>query len=145
MPWNMNDYPASMKNMDKLTRKKAIDIANALLDEDYPDDRAIPIAMKQAKEWVSNASEAEKKKFSEEKNPTKHDKHQENPRAGKLMDADVDVKFENDHWIVISEGAKQASQHFDTKKEAVERGKEITENKQSTLKVYKKDGTLEKS
>jgi uncharacterized protein YdaT len=31
MPWNMTDYPASMKNMDKLTRKKAIDIANALI------------------------------------------------------------------------------------------------------------------
>ena len=33
MPWNMKDFPASMKNLDKLTRKKAIDIANALLDE----------------------------------------------------------------------------------------------------------------
>lgn len=44
MPWNMNDYPASMKNLDPLIRKKAIDIANALLDDGYPDDRAIPIA-----------------------------------------------------------------------------------------------------
>lgn len=45
MPWNMKDFPASMKNLDKLTRKKAIDIANALLDEGYPDSRAIPIAL----------------------------------------------------------------------------------------------------
>lgn len=50
MPWNMKDFPASMKNLDKLTRKKAIDIANALLDEGYPDSRAIPIAIDQAKE-----------------------------------------------------------------------------------------------
>lgn len=49
MPWNMKDFPASMKNLDKLTRKKAIDIANALLDEGYPDNRAIPIAIDQAK------------------------------------------------------------------------------------------------
>ena len=56
MPWNMKDFPASMKNLDKLTRKKAIDIANALLDEGYPDSRAIPIAIDQAKEWYENAS-----------------------------------------------------------------------------------------
>lgn len=56
MPWNMKDFPASMKNLDKLTRKKAIDIANALLDEGYPDNRAIPIAIDQAKKWYEDAS-----------------------------------------------------------------------------------------
>lgn len=30
MPWNMNDYPTSMKNLAPLIRKKAIDIGNAL-------------------------------------------------------------------------------------------------------------------
>ncbi len=43
MPWNVRDYPASMKNLDPLVRKKAIDIANALLADGYSDDRAIPI------------------------------------------------------------------------------------------------------
>ncbi len=67
MPWNMKDFPASMKNLDKLTRKKAIDIANALLDEGYPDSRAIPIAIDQAKEWYENASESERRTFEKEK------------------------------------------------------------------------------
>lgn len=66
MPWNMKDFPASMKNLDKLTRKKAIDIANALLDEGYPDNRAIPIAIDQAKNGmkmlVNQKNELSKKK-----------------------------------------------------------------------------------
>lgn len=37
MPWNVRDYPASMKNLDPLVRKKAIDIANALLADGDPD------------------------------------------------------------------------------------------------------------
>ena len=144
MPWNMKDFPASMKNLDKLTRKKAIDIANALLDEGYPDSRAIPIAIDQAKEWYENASESERRTFEKEKNPSKSDKHDTNPRAGKLLDSDVLVEYEEKQWIVKSKGAKKASNHFDTKKEAIEKGKQVAQNKESTLVIYKKDGTKEK-
>ena len=144
MPWNMKDFPASMKNLDKLTRKKAIDIANALLDEGYPDSRAIPIAIDQAKEWYENASESERRTFEKEKNPSKSDKHDTNPRAGKLLDSDVIVEYAEEQWIVKSIGAKKASNHFDTKKEAIEKGKQVAQNKESTLVIYKKDGTKEK-
>ncbi|HGF7497132.1 TPA: DUF2188 domain-containing protein [Enterococcus faecium] len=144
MPWNMKDFPASMKNLDKLTRKKAINIANALLDEGYPDSRAIPIAIDQAKEWYENASESERRTFEKEKNPSKSDKHDTNPRAGKLLDSDVIVEYAEEQWIVKSKGAKKASNHFDTKKEAIEKGKQVAQNKESTLVIYKKDGTKEK-
>ncbi|WVE61984.1 DUF2188 domain-containing protein [Enterococcus faecium] len=144
MPWNMKDFPASMKNLDKLTRKKAIDIANALLDEGYPDSRVIPIAIDQAKEWYENASESERRTFEKEKNPSKSDKHDTNPRAGKLLDSDVIVEYAEEQWIVKSKGAKKASNHFDTKKEAIEKGKQVAQNKESTLVIYKKDGTKEK-
>ncbi|EMW5621782.1 DUF2188 domain-containing protein [Enterococcus faecium] len=144
MPWNMKDFPASMKNLDKLTRKKAIDIANALLDEGYPDSRAIPIAIDQAKEWYENASESERRTFEKEKNPSKSDKHDTNPRAGKLLDSYVIVEYAEEQWIVKSKGAKKASNHFDTKKEAIEKGKQVAQNKESTLVIYKKDGTKEK-
>jgi uncharacterized protein YdaT len=49
VPWNKNDYPNSMKNLDKDVREKAIEIANALLDEGYEDGKAIPIAIDRAK------------------------------------------------------------------------------------------------
>ncbi|MFI3617749.1 DUF2188 domain-containing protein [Enterococcus avium] len=143
MPWNMNDYPASMKNLDPLIRKKAIDIANALLDDGYPDDRAIPIATSQAEKWYDNASAAEKKDFQKAKAPQKNDSHDHDKNAKKLMNADVLVKYKEDHWIVISEKASQASDTFDKKEQAVERAKEIAKNKNSSVKVYKQDGTLQ--
>ena len=143
MPWNMNDYPASMKNLDPLIRKKAIDIANALLDDGYPDDRAIPIATSQAEKWYDNASAAEKKDFQKAKAPQKNDSHDHDKNAKKLMNADVLVKYQEDHWIVISEKASQVSDTFDKKEQAVERAKEIAKNKNSSVKVYKQDGTLQ--
>lgn len=54
MPWTKKDYPDAMKNLDKKVRDKAIDIANALLEEGYEDGRAIPIAIDKAKEWAKN-------------------------------------------------------------------------------------------
>ncbi|NEQ30633.1 MAG: DUF2188 domain-containing protein [Leptolyngbya sp. SIO4C5] len=54
MPWTYSDYPTSMKNLATETRHKAIDIANALLDEGYDESRAIPIATAQAEKWAAN-------------------------------------------------------------------------------------------
>lgn len=51
MPWNKKDYPDSMKNLTKPVKEKAIEIANALVDEDYEEGRAISIAIAQAKKW----------------------------------------------------------------------------------------------
>ena len=74
MPWDMKDYPQSMKNLPELVRKKAIDIANALIEDGYSDDRAIPIATSQAKKWYEDASKEEKKEFENEDNPQKDDR-----------------------------------------------------------------------
>ena len=46
MPWNEKDYPVSMKNMKKVVRDKAIDIANALKEEKYSDQRALDCIIK---------------------------------------------------------------------------------------------------
>ncbi|MGM0172951.1 DUF2188 domain-containing protein [Enterococcus sp. DIV0800] len=145
MPWNINDYPASMKNLDPLIRKKAIDIGNALLNNGYPDDRAIPIATSQAEKWYKDASADEKKEFQKAKAPQKTDTHARNKNIKKLMNADVKVKYEEDQWQVISEGASQASDLFDTKEKAIERAKEIAKNKESSVKVYKQDGLLQQT
>lgn len=65
MAWDLTDYPNSFKNFDSLTKKKAIEVSNALVNEGYPDDRAIPIAISQAKKWVSDASHEEKREFEQ--------------------------------------------------------------------------------
>lgn len=51
MPWDKENYPDSMKNLERPVKEKAIEIANALVEEGYEDDRAIPIAISQAKKW----------------------------------------------------------------------------------------------
>lgn len=145
MPWNMKDYPVSMKNLEPLIRKKAIDIGNALLEDGYPDERAIPIATSQAEKWYNDASAEEKKAFQKEKAPQKNDTHAHNKNAKKLMNANVEVKYENNAWQVISEGADKASDSFDTKEKAIERAKEIAKNKEASIKIYKKDGQLQES
>ncbi|PLT28712.1 hypothetical protein CUU66_17035 [Peribacillus deserti] len=61
MPWNKDDYPNSMKNLDEPVREKAIEIANALLEEGYEDGRAIPIAIDKAKEYVKDHGASSKK------------------------------------------------------------------------------------
>ena len=52
MPWDEDDYPDSMKNLDKQVRDKAIEIANALLEDGYEEGRAISIGIAQAKKWA---------------------------------------------------------------------------------------------
>ena len=54
MPWNKQDYPVSMKNLEPRVRHKAIEIANALLDDGYEEGRSIAIATAKAEEWDEN-------------------------------------------------------------------------------------------
>lgn len=60
MPWSKNDYPPSMKNLEPRVRKKAVEIANALLEDGNEEGRAIAIATAKAQEWDENHPEDEK-------------------------------------------------------------------------------------
>jgi uncharacterized protein YdaT len=51
MPWTVEHYPASMKDLPSVVRTKAIIIANALLEEGYGEDHCIRIAIDRAKTW----------------------------------------------------------------------------------------------
>lgn len=54
MPWDQYHFPRSMVNLPPIVRAKAIEIANALLEEGYDEGRAIRIAIAQAKRWASH-------------------------------------------------------------------------------------------
>jgi hypothetical protein len=54
MPWDEAYYPRSMRNLPLEVRLKAIEIANALLEEGYEEGKAIRIAIAKAKEWAEN-------------------------------------------------------------------------------------------
>jgi uncharacterized protein YdaT len=59
MPWSPDRYPPAMNRLPQSTRLKAIEIANALLDNGSDEGRAIRIGIAKAKAWsVRRASPA---------------------------------------------------------------------------------------
>lgn len=145
MPWTMNDYPSSLKNLDKAVRKKAIDIANAMVDEGYDEGRAIPIATEQAKEWHDNASKKEIDKFMEEGDPTERSEEgKKYDNRPELLDQAEMVVSHEDGWAVQAKGAKKPDKVYDKKSNAIERAKEVAENKGTEAIIYKEDGTIDK-
>ena len=139
MPWNEKDYPTSMKNLEAIVRRKAIDIANAMVKEGYEESNAIPIAISQAKEWAEDAGEKDKKELKN-KDITKHE-DDPNDTSSRLQDRDVEVKYhdEDQMWIVITRGAKRADSKHSTKKQAEKRAEEIAGNKGVKVRSYKKN------
>jgi len=54
MPWTNKDYPPAMKNLSPAVRHKAIEIANAILEEGKLDEGAsIAIGIDKAKDVVA--------------------------------------------------------------------------------------------
>ncbi|WP_017549378.1 DUF2188 domain-containing protein [Salinicoccus carnicancri] len=137
MPYTTNDYPDSLKNMEKLERRKAIDIINALLEEGYDDNRAIPIGIEQAEDWYKGAT-AEELKELERKDITQHE-NDPGTQGGRIADNDVEVFYEDDEWKVQTKGAKRPSSTYATKDDAVKRAKEIADNRGAEVITHKKD------
>ena len=48
-------------------------------------------------------------------------------------------------WDVRRGGAERASGHFDTKREAVDRGREISRNAGTEFKIHNRDGRISRS
>ncbi|MBB6450548.1 uncharacterized protein YdaT [Geomicrobium halophilum] len=143
MPWNMNDYPSSLKNLDQAVRKKAIEVGNAMLADGHDEGRAIPIATQQAKEWYENASEKEIQEFLREGDTEGEGDESSRPE---LLDRPQFVTPHQDGgWAVQAEGAFQASDVFDNKKEAVKRGREIARNKGTQLIIHRQDHSVEET
>jgi uncharacterized protein YdaT len=52
MPWDDDFFPTSMRHLSVEARRKAVEIANALLAEGMDEGKAIRIAIAKAKEWA---------------------------------------------------------------------------------------------
>lgn len=117
MPWTYVDYPSSMKNFDKRTRNKAIDIANALLEEGYDEGRAIPIAISQAKKWAGTSHDA----------------------PGPM---DLHVVPHPDGWAVRRELSERASVVMETKEKARNRAFELAKDQEVDVILHDDDGRI---
>ncbi|HEY6923451.1 MAG TPA: hypothetical protein VI653_08280 [Steroidobacteraceae bacterium] len=56
MPWSSEYFPPSMGHLPPVVREKAIEIANALLEQGHDEGKAIRIAIAQAKRWATARS-----------------------------------------------------------------------------------------
>jgi uncharacterized protein YdaT len=61
MSWMMLEYVLSTQELAAPVKDKAVELADALLNEGYEEDRAIPIAIAQAKKWAETTTVANKK------------------------------------------------------------------------------------
>jgi len=48
-------------------------------------------------------------------------------------------------WNIKKDGATRSSGHFDTKQEAIDRGREISRNQETELVIHNKDGKISRS
>lgn len=60
-----------------------------------------------------------------------------NPRYHVVPDSDGG-------WNVKKGGGKRASNHFDTKKQAVDRGRELSRKNNGELRIHGKDGKMQR-
>ncbi|WP_394773093.1 hypothetical protein [Flavobacterium sp.] len=54
MPWYNGDFPPSYKNLPEELRKKAVEIANALLKNGVEEGTAIATGLKRAREFFNS-------------------------------------------------------------------------------------------
>ena len=55
------------------------------------------------------------------------------------------VPSSNGGWDVKRGGSQRASGHFDTKKEAVDFGRQVSRNQQTELRIHNQDGRIGQS
>lgn len=131
MPWTKKDYPVSMKNLATPVRHKAIEIANALIEQGMKEGVAIASAISRAKDWAANRG-----------------KKRTNAKGSRVTDEkthgkDVYVTPSEKGWALKEEGSEAASS-FKTKRRAVQKGRAKARAVNGALTIQKKDGKLQK-
>jgi uncharacterized protein YdaT len=134
MPWTNKRYPDSMKNLPEEVREKAIEIANAILDEKGMDEGiAIATAISRAKDWAANRG-----------------KKTEDPEKSRISDVKQHgedryvIPYENRQWAIKVEGEDKVEKVFARKKEAVAKAREEAKKANGALTIQKRTGRLEK-
>ncbi len=128
MTYTKKNYPASMKNLIPDIRDKAIDILNALIEEEKMEiGYAIPTAISRAKDWAANRNK------TVPPSPTDFKKHGE----------DVHVLPRENGWAIKKEKAERASAVFPKKMEAVSRAQNMAKKNKGSLIIHRKTGSIQ--
>lgn len=132
MPWTKSTYPDSMKNLPAGVRNKAIEIANALLEERGMNEGiAIATATSRAKDWAATRGKPLKKKNVESRQVDVK-KHGQDRYVAPAAEG----------WEVKKERGR--AQHFDTKEEAVSAAKDLAKKANASVTIQGRDGKMQK-
>ncbi|MBS4195203.1 DUF2188 domain-containing protein [Lederbergia citri] len=115
MPWSKHDYPDSMKHLPERVREKAIEIANALLEDDKDEGRAIAIGIAQARKYFGD------------------DEHERQ---------EYHIMADGEDWVLKRKNGKHAIKREDTKEDLLEEAKEYVKDHDGVLFVHTKDGEV---
>jgi uncharacterized protein YdaT len=124
MPWTKKNFPDSLKNLPLQVRNKAIEIGDALIeDERMEEGIAIATAISRAKDWAAERGI-----------------HYDLPSDSRKTDVKVHgqdryvIPYE-DKWAVKVEGGKTVEKIFRTNEEAVKRARKETKAVNGTLTI----------
>lgn len=137
MPWTYEDYPTSMKNLTAEVRRKAIDIANALLEDSYGEGRAIAIATAQAEKWAKRRHKQIAKKNT---GGTTGQAVADDAEKGDGESIHVFADPEESGWIA-TQSQKRVAQGR-TKADVVDKAKEKAKAQKTELCIHNKQGDL---
>lgn len=134
MPWSKSNFPVAMKNLPDKVRGKAIEIANALLEEKKMDEGiAIATAISRAKDWAANRGKETKSQASESRS-TDVKEHGEDRYV---------IPYHEHEWAIKNEGSEHVEQVFSNKKEAVQEARKKARKANASLTIQKRDGRVQ--
>jgi uncharacterized protein YdaT len=133
MPWTKVDSPNAMKNLPEEVREKAIEIANALLEEKRMNEGiAIATAISRAKDWAANRG--------------KEIQSSDNSRSTDVKEHGEDryvIPYHEHEWAIKNEGSKRVEKVFSNKKEAMEQARIEAREANASLTIQKRDGRVQ--
>jgi len=126
--WTEEEYPNSLKNHHPEIKKKAIEIANILVEEEEMEDGiAIATAISRARDWAENRGI--------ESSP--------GPQVIKQHGQDQYVYPHERGWAVKSEKAEKPREVFDSRDEAISAATEYAIQNNTNLIIQRADGRIE--
>jgi uncharacterized protein YdaT len=134
MPWTKKDFPNAMKNLPAEVREKAVEIANALLDETRMEEGiAIATAISRAKDWAVNRGKEIKSQTGDSRS-TDVKRHGEDRYV---------IPYHEREWAIKNEGSKRVEKVFGNKKEAVQQARKEARKANASLTIQKRDGRVQ--
>jgi len=134
MPWTKNYFPVSMKNLADELREKAIEIGNALVEENKMEEgMAIATAISRAKDWAANRGMDIEN--SDDSNSTDAKEHGKDRYV---------IPYENAQWAIKEEGNEEVEKIFEKKEDAVKEARKKAKQVNGILTIQKRTGKVQR-